>query len=232
MSSTRQGTEFLEKLSLAPVHPAGWPFIAVCAAIAVVLALVSPAWGVIGAFATLGCASFFRDPKRVPADDPHLVVSPADEIVQNIVEAAPPAELDMGAMPRPRVSIFLSIFDVHVNRIPANGTITRVSYRPGKFFNAAFDKASDQNERMAIRMTTATGHDLAFVQIAELVARRIECKLSPNQPVRAGDRFGIIRFGSRMDVYVPAGHRVVARVGQRAVGGETVISEAIAAPVK
>jgi len=231
MSSIREGTEFLEKYSLPPIHPAGWPFVAVCAAVAVVLALVSPAWGVVGAFATLGCAAFFRDPKRVPPEDPHLVVSPADGIVQEIVDAPPPAELDMGTTPRRRVSIFLSIFDVHVNRVPADGTIVQVSYRPGKFFNAAFDKASEENERMAIRMTTATGHDLAFVQIAGLIARRIQCTLGPNQPVRAGDRFGIIRFGSRMDVYVPAGHRVMVRAGQRAVGGETVISEAISAPV-
>ncbi len=231
MSHTREGTAFLEKLSLAPVHPAGWPFIAVCAALALVLALVSPAWGVVGAFATLGCAAFFRDPKRVPPEDPHLVVSPADGTISNIVEAPPPAELDMGSAPRVRVSIFLSIFDVHVNRVPADGTITRVSYRPGKFLNASFDKASEQNERMAIRMTTATGHDLAFVQIAGLVARRIECALNPDQRVRAGARFGIIRFGSRMDVYLPAGHRVMVRIGQRAVGGETVISEAVAAPV-
>jgi phosphatidylserine decarboxylase len=136
----------------------------------------------------------------------------------------------MGTEPRTRVSIFLSVFDVHVNRVPADGTITRISYRPGKFFNAAFDKASELNERMAVRMTTATGHDLAFVQIAGLVARRIECKLVENQKVRIGETFGIIRFGSRMDIYVPHGHRVVVRAGQRAVAGETVISEAIASP--
>jgi phosphatidylserine decarboxylase len=217
----------LNGYSLPGIHPSGWPFIAVFAAVAVVLALLSPALGVLGAVATVCCACFFRDPKRAPPVDPRVVVSPADGIVLNIVEAAPPPELDMGTAPRPRVSIFLSIFDVHVNRVPADGTITRLSYRPGKFFNAAFDKASELNERMAIRMTTATGHDLAFVQIAGLVARRIECKLEENQKVRAGERFGIIRFGSRMDVYVPQGHRVAARAGQRAVGGETVISEAV-----
>jgi phosphatidylserine decarboxylase len=216
--------------SLPGIHPAGWPFIAVFVAVTVVLTLVSPALGVIGAVAAVCCAAFFRDPKRVPPEDPHLVVAPADGTILAIAEAAPPEELGMGSEPRPRVSIFLSIFDVHVNRVPADGTITKLSYRPGKFFNAAFDKASELNERMSVRMTTATGHDLAFVQIAGLVARRIVCGLHEGQQVRAGERFGIIRFGSRMDVYVPRGHRIAVRAGQRAVGGETVISEAVAAP--
>jgi phosphatidylserine decarboxylase len=216
--------------SLPGIHPAGWPFIAVFVAVTVVLTLVSPALGVIGAVAAVCCAAFFRDPKRVPPEDPHLVVAPADGTILAIAEAAPPEELGMGSEPRPRVSIFLSIFDVHVNRVPADGTITKLSYRPGKFFNAAFDKASELNERMSVRMTTATGHDLAFVQIAGLVARRIVCGLREGQQVRAGERFGIIRFGSRMDVYVPRGHRIAVRAGQRAVGGETVISEAVAAP--
>lgn len=218
--------------SFPGIHPSGWPFIAVFVAVAVVLAVVSPALGVAGAVAAFCGGCFFRDPKRVPPDDPHLVVAPADGTIQGIVEAPPPAELGMGTAPRPRVSIFLSVFDVHVNRVPADGTITKLSYRPGKFFNAAFDKASEFNERMAIRMTTATGHDLAFVQIAGLVARRIECKLREGQQVRAGERFGIIRFGSRADVYLPEGHRVAVRAGQRAVAGETVISEAVAAPAR
>lgn len=216
--------------SLPGIHPAGWPFIAVFVAIAVVLAFLSPALGVLGAVASVCCACFFRDPRRVPPDDPHVVVAPADGTILKIAEAPPPKELGMGDEPRPRVSIFLSIFDVHVNRVPADGTITRLAYRPGKFFNAAFDKASELNERMAVRMTTATGHDLAFVQIAGLVARRIVCELQEGREVRAGERFGIIRFGSRMDVYVPRGHRVTVRAGQTAVGGETVISEAVAAP--
>ena len=220
----------MDRFPLPGLHPAGWPFIAGFAAATVVLGLIAQPLGWIGAIATLWCVYFFRDPKRVPPEEPHLVVSPADGIISAIAEAPPPAELDMGTAPRQRVSIFLNIFDVHVNRVPADGVITKLAYRPGKFINAAFDKASELNERMAIRMTTATGHDLAFVQIAGLIARRIVCGLTVNQNVRAGERFGIIRFGSRVDVYVPPGHRLHVRVGQRVVGGETVISEALVAP--
>lgn len=210
---------------LPPIHPAGWPFVAVFVAIAVVVGLISFPWGVVAALVAVAGAAFFRDPKRVPPQGTNLVVSPADGIVQRITEAAPPPELDMGTEPRPRVSIFLSVFDVHVNRVPADGVISRTAYRPGKFFNASFDKASELNERMAIRMTTASGHDLAFVQIAGLVARRIVCNLKADQHVAIGERFGIIRFGSRMDVYMPPGYRIVVREGQTAIGGETVIAE-------
>lgn len=220
----------MDRFSLPRIHPAGWPFIGAFIAAAIVLALVSDFLGVIGAIAAAWCIYFFRDPDRVPPEAPNLVVSPADGVIQAITEAPPPPELDMGDTARPRVSIFLNIFDVHVNRVPASGVITRTVYRRGKFFNASFDKASELNERMAIRMRTALGHDLAFVQIAGLVARRIQCGLSEGQNVRAGERFGIIRFGSRMDIYLPPGHRLMVRKGQRAVGGETIIAEAIAGP--
>jgi phosphatidylserine decarboxylase len=220
----------LNRFPLPNIHSSGWPFIAVFVAVAVVVALFSPFWGLMASIAAAWCVSFFRDPKRVPPQAPHLILSPADGMITAIAESPPPPELEMGDRPRPRVSIFLSIFDVHVNRVPADGVIVRTAYRPGKFFNASFDKASELNERMAIRMTTATGHDLAFVQIAGLIARRIQCDLMPQQRVRAGERFGIIRFGSRMDVYVPPGCRLLVRQGQRAIGGETVIAEAIMGP--
>lgn len=220
----------MDGFSLPRIHPAGWPFIGVFIAAAILLALFSDSLGVLGAIAAAWCIFFFRDPDRVPPEAPNVVVSPADGVVQAIAEAPPPPELGMGEAPRPRVSIFLNIFDVHVNRVPASGVITRTAYRPGKFVNASFDKASESNERMAISMRTGWGHELAFVQIAGLIARRIECGLEEGQTVRIGERFGIIRFGSRMDVYLPPGYRLLARKGQRAVGGETIIAEAIAGP--
>ena len=220
----------MDRFFLPRIHPAGWPFIGVFIAAAVVLALVSDLLGLAGAGLAAWCIYFFRDPERVPPEAPNLIVSPADGVIQAITEAAPPPELEMGEAPHPRVSIFLNIFDVHVNRVPAAGDITRVAYHPGKFFNASFDKASEFNERMAIRMRTVLGHDLAFVQIAGLIARRIQCDLSEGQKVGIGERFGIIRFGSRMDVYLPPGHRLMVRKGQRAVAGETIIAEAVAGP--
>lgn len=212
------------------IHPAGWPFIGAFIAVAIVLALFSNFLGVIGAIAAAWCIFFFRDPDRVTPEAPNLIISPADGVIQMVTEAPPPPELNMGDAPRPRVSIFLNIFDVHVNRVPAAGVITRTTYSPGKFINASFDKASEHNERMAVSMQTAWGHELAFVQIAGLIARRIECDLKEGQSVRAGERFGIIRFGSRMDVYLPQGYRVFARKGQRAVGGETILAEAATGP--
>jgi len=153
------------------------------------------------------------------------VLSPADGIVQAIVEAAPPVELGMGTDPVTRISIFLNVFDVHVNRVPADGTVTRVVYHPGKFLNASLDKASEENERMAVGLRLADDRMLAFVQIAGLVARRIKCDLAEGQYVTAGERYGIIRFGSRADLYLPAGVAPLVAVWQRMIGGETVLAE-------
>jgi phosphatidylserine decarboxylase len=148
--------------------------------------------------------------------------------VSLIVDAPPPTDLGMGSTPVTRVSIFLNIFDVHVQRVPAEGSVTAVSYRPGAFVNAALDKASEDNERMSVRMTLAVdGRDIAFVQIAGLIARRIKCTLKQGQAVRAGERYGLIRFGSRVDIYLPPGVVPLACVGQRAIGGETVIADLI-----
>ncbi len=207
------------------IHPAGWPFIAVAAAASVILALISSPLGVFGAIATLWISYFFRDPDRMTPVRDGLVVSPGDGRVQMIANAAPPSELGMGEKAVPRVSIFLNIFDVHVNRVPADGTVQAVNYRPGKFFNAALDKASDDNERMSVRLAMADGRELACVQIAGLIARRISCDLKLGDAVRAGARYGMIRFGSRLDVYLPEGAAPLVVVGQRAVGGETVLAD-------
>ncbi|HXV24608.1 MAG TPA: phosphatidylserine decarboxylase [Alphaproteobacteria bacterium] len=216
----------MRKTVLAPIHRDGWPFIAAFALIAILLGTaVSEALGWLGALATAWCAFFFRDPERVTPLRGDLVVSPADGLVQAIQPTVPPAELAMPPGTRIRVSIFLNIFDVHVNRVPADGVVTRLAYRQGKFFNAALDKASELNERQSVRLTCRDGRELGFVQIAGLVARRIRCDLKEGQTVRAGERFGLIRFGSRLDVYLPPGVHPLVAVGQRMVGGETVIAD-------
>lgn len=209
----------------APIHREGHRFVAVAAALTLGLFLVSNVAGWIGVVLTLWCAYFFRDPDRVTPTREGLVVSPADGVVQMIEPAMPPPELGMGDDPRTRVSVFMNVFDVHVNRAPSDGRITRVEYRPGAFVNAALDKASEDNERMAVRMTTSEGKDLAFVQIAGLVARRILCGLEEGQTVRAGERFGLIRFGSRVDVYLDAGMVPLVATGQRCIAGETVLAD-------
>lgn len=218
--------EVMRRAVLVPIHRDGWPFIAVFAAIALLLgmAVVEPL-GWLGALATAWCVFFFRDPERVTPARGDLVVSPADGLVQMIQPAVPPAELGMAPGPRTRVSIFLNVFDVHVNRVPTDGVAIRLAYRPGKFFNAALEKASELNERQSVRLTTPGGRELAFVQIAGLVARRIRCDLREGQAVRAGERFGLIRFGSRVDVYLPQGAAPLVAIGQRMVAGETVIAD-------
>ena len=213
------------KSVLVPIHSAGWPFIAAFALVALILGAFAEGLGVIGALATAWCIYFFRDPDRVTPVREGLIVSPADGLVQAVDEAPPPAELHMGATPRRRVCIFMNVFDVHVNRIPSDGTVSGLAYRAGTFVNASLDKASADNERQSIRITRADGHDLAVVQIAGLIARRILCRLREGQIVRAGERFGMIRFGSRVDVYLPDGVESLVAPGQRSVAGETVIAD-------
>jgi phosphatidylserine decarboxylase len=210
---------------LAPINQAGWPFIAIAAALTILLSWLWPPLGWIGAAATAWTVYFFRDPHRVTPTRPGLVVSPADGIVQPILKAPPPAELGMGTEPLTRISIFLNVFDVHVNRVPADGEVVTTNYRPGKFVNAALDKASEDNERMSVRLRLPDAREIAFVQIAGLVARRIVCDLKPGQQVIAGERFGLIRFGSRCDVYLPDGVAPLVAAGQRAVAGETVLAD-------
>ncbi len=213
---------------LVPIHREGWPFIAGLAVLTAVGAFIAAPLGWVGALLTAWCTYFFRDPPRVTPTDAGLLISPADGVVQAVEPATPPAELGMDATPRPRISIFMNVFDVHVNRVPADGIVTALCYRPGKFLNASLDKASEHNERQSVRMTTADGKDIALVQIAGLVARRILCTLAEGQHVRAGERFGMIRFGSRVDVYLGDGMIALAVAGQRAVAGETVIARTLA----
>lgn len=211
---------------LVPLHRDGWKFVVLFFVATVLLGELIWSWlWLVGLLATVWCVFFFRDPARVTPQRAGLVVSPADGLVSQVGNAVPPAELDLGSEPLPRVSVFLSVFDVHVNRVPADGVIDVVAYHPGKFVSAADDKASDENERQAMAMTLPDGRRLAFVQIAGLVARRILCELKPQQSVRAGQRFGLIRFGSRMDVYLPAGTAPLVAIGQRMVAGETVIAD-------
>jgi len=208
-----------------PIHRAGGPFLAIFAVIAALLGWLWLPLLVPGGLLAAWCVYFFRDPARVTPVRGDLIVSPADGVVQMIEQVAPPAELDMGPAALTRVSVFMNVFNVHVNRIPADGTITKLSYRPGKFVNASLDKASVDNERQSVRMTMTGGQDIAFVQIAGLIARRILCDLADDQQVRTGERFGMIRFGSRVDVYLPKGVAPLVCVGQTSVAGETVLAD-------
>lgn len=210
---------------IKPMHPEGFRFLAIFAAITLVLFLLWEPLGWIGVGLTVWCYYFFRDPERVTPDRPGLVVSPADGIVSLIEPAVPPAELGMADMPLTRVSVFMSVFNCHVNRSPAAGEVTAISYRPGKFFNASLDKASADNERNSLRIRMADGRDLAVVQIAGLVARRILSFVKPGDRLGTGERFGLIRFGSRLDVYLPPGVEPLVRVGQTMVAGETVLAD-------
>lgn len=209
------------------IHREGYPFLSAFALATVAFYLVWAPLGWIGLALTLWCVWFFRDPDRVTPRRDGALFSPADGVICAIGSAAPPAELGMGADARIRISIFLNIFDVHVNRVPADGVVTALHYRPGKFINASFDKASEDNERQSAALKLADGRELVFVQIAGLIARRIKCDLTVGQTVRAGERFGIIRFGSRADVYLPSGCRPTMGVGERVVGGVSVIAEAL-----
>ncbi len=209
-----------------PILDDGWRFIAIFAAVTFVAALTGVAWLFWPLMAlTLWSIYFFRDPPRgVPQDD-GVLIAPADGLVQMVAHAVPPAELGLGDQPLVRVSIFLSVFDVHINRAPCAATVDVVAYRPGKFLNAAADKASDDNERMGVALRRADGRVIGCVQIAGWVARRIVCYIKPGQAVLAGERFGHIRFGSRTDLYLPPGARLLVATGQRMIGGETVMAE-------
>ena len=213
------------------IHREGRPFLLAFGLATVALFLIWQPLGWMGAVLTLWCAWFFRDPDRLTPRREGLIISPADGVVCAITSAAPPPELGMAPDARIRISVFLNLFDVHMNRVPADGTITALHYRPGKFLNASFDKASEDNERQAAALKLPNGRDLAFVQIAGLVARRIKCDLTVGQEVKAGDRFGIIRFGSRADVYLPFGYRPTVGVGERVLCGVTVLAEALPFPI-
>jgi len=209
---------------LAPIHPAGYPFIGGFALASLVLFILWAPLGWLGTVATLWCAYFFRDPVRVTPIAEGLVVSPADGRVSLVVNAVPPPELALGTRPLPRVSIFMSVFDCHVNRSPVSGRVERIAYTPGKFLNADLDKASEDNERNALVIAAEAG-PVGVVQIAGLIARRILCWTKEGQEMAAGERIGMIRFGSRVDVYLPSGTVPLVAEGQTSLAGETVIAE-------
>ncbi len=227
--------------SFPPVHPEGRKFALIVFAVAAGCALMAwetLAWplGVLG----LGVLAFFRDPRRVTPQDERFVIAPADGLVTLIQQVAPPRELAMddgtgptrlGGEPVTRISIFMSVFDVHINRAPIGGTVRRVIYIPGKFMDAALDKASDENERQHILIERADGTSIAFTQIAGLVARRIVPFIKPGDIIAAGQRVGLIRFGSRVDVYLPKGTEPRVLMGQRITAGETVLAEIGAQPM-
>ena len=208
---------------LIPIHRDGWRFIAIGAALTLLLAWTFLFWPLL--LLTLWCVYFFRDPPRLVPQRAGLFVAPADGLVQSVRYAVPPPELGLGFQPLTRVSIFLSVFDVHINRIPCDGMVEVVAHHPGKFISAGSDKSSDENERQAVLLRLDDGRKVALVQIAGLVARRIVCELRPNRRVRAGERYGLIRFGSRTDVYLPDGVQPLVAPGQRMIGGETVIAD-------
>jgi len=208
-----------------PVHREGYRFIAAFAVATLVLFLVSDILGAIGLVLTIWCVYFFRDPPRVTPTRAGLVVSPADGVVSAIAPAVPPAELGFGPGPRTRVSVFMNVFDCHVNRAPIEGRVARVAYHPGRFLNASLDKASDENERNGLVIALADGRTLGVVQIAGLVARRIVCFVGEGATLVTGERFGLIRFGSRLDVYLPDGVAPLVCEGQAMIAGETVLAD-------
>ena len=210
---------------IKPMHREGIKFVAIFAAVTLVLFAIEEVLGWIGVGLTIWCYYFFRDPERVTPDRPDLIVSPADGIVSLIEPAVPPAELGMPDVPLTRVSVFMSVFNCHINRAPVAGKVQAVAYRPGKFFNASLDKASADNERNSLCIRMDDGRDIAVVQIAGLVARRIVCFVKSGDGLETGERFGLIRFGSRLDVYLPEGVDPMVRIGQTMVAGETVLAE-------
>ena len=210
---------------LAPIHPDGWKFVGGAALATVILFILWPSLGWVGLILTLWIAYFFRDPWRVTPTRPGLIVSPADGIVVSLGAAPPPPELQMGTDPLPRIGIFLNLFDVHVARAPIGGKLMARRYTKGRFINASFDKASTDNERLALRIIPDEGPAVACVLIAGLVARRIVCNLYEGQTLAAGERIGIIRFGSRADIYCPPPYVPLVALGQRMIAGETVLAD-------
>lgn len=211
--------------SLAPVHADGHKFVAIGAAVTLLFFYIYPPLAWVFAFMTAYVIYFFRDPARVTPLKPGLVISPADGKISSIEKVRPPAELGLGDEERTRISTFLSVFDVHINRAPVPGKIARSVYSPGLFLNAALDKASEDNERRSIVIEMTDGREVGVVQIAGLVARRIVTFSEIGDTIGVGQRFGLIRFGSRVDVYLPVGKTALVNVGQRAVGGETIFAD-------
>ncbi|MGB2933575.1 MAG: phosphatidylserine decarboxylase [Methyloceanibacter sp.] len=211
--------------AFVPVHPDGRKFIIGFAVVTLILFVLAPPLGWLALILTLACAYFFRDPERVTPARPGVVVSGADGRVSGVETVMPPKELGLGEARLTRVSVFLSVFDVHIVRAPVAGRVIRSVYVPGKFLNAELDKASEENERRAMVIETPKGDSIGVVLIAGLIARRIVTFVGEGTSVAAGERIGLIRFGSRVDVYLPAGAKILVAAGQTAIGGETVLAE-------
>jgi phosphatidylserine decarboxylase len=212
------------RAQIPPVHPEGYPFIGGFALASLILFWIWTPLGWIGTLLTIWCALFFRDPVRVTPVREGIVVAPADGRISMVTQVLPPAELGLGDKPLPRVSIFMSVFNCHVNRSPVAGRIDRIAYRPGTFINAELDKASEDNERNSLVISTPNGR-IGVIQIAGLIARRIVSFVREGQSIGAGERFGLIRFGSRLDIYLPEGTKPLVAEGQTAVAGETILAD-------
>ncbi len=227
LQATKESVPDMEMLStfIKPMHREGYRFVGIFAAVTLVLFLIAEPLGWIGVGLTVWCYYFFRDPKRVTPVREGLIVSPADGVVQMIGMAPPPAELGLGTEPMTRVAVFMNVFNCHVNRTPIAGRVEKIAYRPGKFLNASLDKASVDNERNGLAIRLDDGRAIAVVQIAGLVARRIVCEVKEGMALQTGQRFGMIRFGSRLDVYLPDGVAPLVAVGQTTIAGETVLAD-------
>ena len=211
---------------LPKLHKEGYRFLAIAAVITFILLLISNFLGLISFVFTVWIYYFFRDPERFPIKDENYLVSPADGVVSQIIETNGPSELGLEGKKFTRVSIFMNVFNCHVNRIPCSGKINKIFYKPGKYINATLDKASDENERNYVKMVNSNGDELILVQIAGLIARRIVCEIKENDEIKQGDKFGIIRFGSRVDLYFEK-YRILVRKNQKTISGETIIAKKV-----
>ena len=205
------------------LHKEGYRFLAIAAVITFILLLISNFLGLISFILTVWMYYFFRDPERFPINDENYLLSPADGIISQIIETNGPSEIGLENKKYTRVSIFMNVFNCHVNRVPSSGKITQIFYKPGKYINASLDKASDENERNYIKMINSDGNELILVQIAGLIARRIVCEIRENDATKQGDRFGMIRFGSRVDLYFE-NYQLMVQQNQKTIGGETIIA--------
>ena len=206
------------------LHKEGYRFLAIAVAVTFILLLISNFFGVISFIITIWIYYFFRDPERFSIKDENYLVSPADGVISQVTEVNGPTELGLEKRKFKRVSIFMNIFDCHVNRVPCHGKISQIFYKPGKYINASFDKASDENERNYVKMKSPNGEELILVQIAGLIARRIVCDVKENEEIEQGDKFGMIRFGSRVDLYFE-NYQLMVRQNQKTVAGETIIAK-------
>ena len=206
------------------LHKEGYKFLTLAAVITFILLLISNFLGLIGFVLTVWVYYFFRDPERFPINDENYLLSPADGVVSQIIQTNGPSELGLENKKFTRISIFMNAFNCHVNRVPSSGKITKIFYKPGKYINASFDKASEENERNYVKMTNSNGEELILVQIAGLIARRIVCDVKENDETKQGDKFGIIRFGSRVDLYFE-NYQTLVKKNQKTISGETIIAK-------